>query len=112
LLERIDDRYAMLSAGDEIALKFKALAGPPAGSKRDFIWVSDGWVKDGDFNTRFGGTVLPLPSHDATSYDIPPGRLEDDPVYKKHPQDWQEYQTRYVTPEFFERGLRGRAERK
>ena len=54
LLEKIDDRYAMLSAGDEIALRFKAPPAPPAGWKRDFIWVSDGWVKDGDFNTRFG----------------------------------------------------------
>jgi tetratricopeptide (TPR) repeat protein len=112
LLEKIDDRYALLSAGDEIALRFKAPPGPSAGWKRDFIWISDGWVKDGDFNTRFGGTVLPLPSHDATSYDTPPGRLEDDPVYQKHSLDWQEYHTRYVTPEFFERGLRGRVERK
>ncbi|HKD35445.1 MAG TPA: hypothetical protein VKB78_01555, partial [Pirellulales bacterium] len=111
LLEQIDDRYAMLSAGDEIALRFKAPAGPPTGWKRDFIWVSDGWVKDGDFNTRFGGTVLPLPSHNMTSYEMPPDKLEDDPVYKKHPLDWQDYHTRYVTPEFFERGLRGRVER-
>ncbi len=107
LLENIDDRYAILSAGDEIAISFKAPPAPPAGWKRDFIWVSDGWVKDGDFNTRFGGTVLPLPSHNATSYDTPPGQLEDDPVYKKHPLDWQNYHTRYITPDFFERGLRG-----
>jgi tetratricopeptide (TPR) repeat protein len=107
LLAAIDDRYVMASAGDEIVLRFKAPAGPPPGSKRDFIWISDGWVKDGDLNTRFGKTVLPLPSHDATSYDIPPGRLEDDPVYKKHADDWQTYHTRYVTPDLYERGLRG-----
>src|SRR5260221_4788462 len=96
LLERIDDRYVMLTAGDEIALRFKAPAPPPPNWKRDFIWISVGWVKDGDFNTRFGKTVLPLPSHDAASYDTPPGRLEDDPVYKKHSQDWQDFHTRYV----------------
>ena len=84
LLAGIDDRYVIACGGDEIVLRFKAPAGPTAGWKRDFIWVSDGWVKDGDLNTRFGKTVLPLPSHDAKSYDTPPGRLEDDPVYKKH----------------------------
>ncbi len=109
LLASIDDRYAILTAGDEIALRFKAPNPPPPGIKRDFIWISDGWVKDGDLNTRFGKTVLPLPSHDATSYNTPPGRLEDDPVYKKHPEDWQNYHTRWVTPDGFERGLRGRA---
>ena len=83
------------------------MAGPADGWKRDYIWISDGWVKDGDLNTRFGKTVLPLPSHDATSYDTPPGRLEDDPVYKKHAEDWQNYHTRYVTPDLYERGLRG-----
>jgi hypothetical protein len=107
LLAEIDDRYVMASAGDEIVLRFKAPAGPPPGSKRDFVWVSDGWVKDGDLNTRFGKTVLPLPSHEATSYNTPPGRLEDDPVYKRHADDWQKYHTRYVTPDLYERGLRG-----
>jgi tetratricopeptide (TPR) repeat protein len=107
LLEKIDDRYVILCDGDEVVLRFKAPAEPPAKWKRDFIWVSDGWVKDGDLNTRFGKTVLPLPSHDAKSYDVPPRRLEDDPVYQQHPQDWQNYHTRYVTPEVYERGLRG-----
>ncbi len=107
LLSAIDDRYVMASAGDEIVLRFKVPAGPADGWKRDYIWISDGWVKDGDLNTRFGKTVLPLPSHDATSYDTPPGRLEDDPVYKKHAADWQNYHTRYVTPDLYERGLRG-----
>ena len=98
LLEQIDDRYVILCAGDEVVLRFKAPAGPPPGWKRDFVWVSDGWVKDGDFNTRFGKTVLPLPSHDAQSYDTPPGRLEDDPVYRRHSQDWQIFHTAIVTP--------------
>src|SRR5262249_57883240 len=39
LLAAIDDRYVMASAGDEIVLRFKAPAGPPAGWKRDYIWV-------------------------------------------------------------------------
>jgi hypothetical protein len=43
-----------------------------------------------------------------TSYDRPPGRLEDDPVYRRHRDDWMTYHTRYVTPDVFERGLRPR----
>jgi hypothetical protein len=107
LLERVDDRYAILCGGDEVALRFKAPPEPSRGWKRDFVWVSDGWVKDGDLNTRFGKTVLPLPAHDLKSYDVAPGRLEDDPVYQRHPRDWQVYHTRYVTPHAYERGLRG-----
>ncbi len=105
LLEKIDDRYVIMNAGDEIALTFGAPADPPAGWKRDFVWVSDGWEKDGDFNTRFSKTVLPLPYHGMTDYETPPGRLEDDPVYKRFPDDWKKYHTRYVTPYVFERGL-------
>ena len=106
LLEQIDDRYAILCGGDEISLRFTAPADPPPGWKRDFIWICDGWVKDGDLNTRFGKTVLPLPAHDLQAYDVPPGRLEDDPVYRRHSQDWELYHTRYVTPHVYERGLR------
>jgi hypothetical protein len=39
-------------------------------------------------------------------YDTTPGRLEDDPVYRRHRKDWEVYHTRYVTPEAFGRGLR------
>ncbi len=107
LLKEVDDRYVILNAGDELVLQFRAPDGPPPGWKRDFVWVSDGWVKDGDPNTRFCKTVLPLPAHGMTSYNQPPGRLEDDPVYRRFPQDWQRYHTRFVTPERFEMGLRG-----
>ena len=51
LLEQVDDRYVILNAGDEILLRFKAPADPPAGWVRDFVFISDGWEKDGDFNT-------------------------------------------------------------
>ena len=67
LLARVDDRYVIMNAGDEIALRFPAPAEPPPGWKRDFVWVCDGWAKDGDLNTRFSKTVLPLPAHDLTS---------------------------------------------
>jgi tetratricopeptide (TPR) repeat protein len=106
LLLNIDDRYVIMNAGDEVTMQFPVPAGPPAGWKRDFVWVGDGWEKDGDFNTMFGKTVLPLPAHNLGSYDRPPGRLEDDPVYQRFPMDWRVYHTRYVTPYLFEQGLR------
>ena len=81
---------------------------PPDGWVRDFVMIGDGWNKDGDYNTAFSKTVLPLPSHPRPGYDTPPGALEDDPVYRFHPEDWREYHTRYVTPRDFQSGLRPR----
>jgi cytochrome c-type biogenesis protein CcmH/NrfG len=106
LLAKVDDRFAILNAGDELVFRFRAPPEPAADWKRDFVWISDGWVKDGDFNTRFSKTVLPLPCHDQTSYNTAPRRLQDDPVYQRHPEDWRKYHTRWVTPTEFERGLR------
>ena len=63
--------------------------------------IGDGWNKDGDYNTAFSKTVLPLPSHQRPGYDGPLDALEDDPVYRFHPDDWREYHTRYVTPDEF-----------
>lgn len=108
LLEKIDDRIVIVNAGDEIRLKFAAPPPPPAGWARDYVMVGDGWIKDGDLNSTFSKTVLPLPYHGMKDYNAAPGRLEDDPAYKRHPQDWQTYHTRYVTPEFFLKALRGR----
>jgi cytochrome c-type biogenesis protein CcmH/NrfG len=99
LLRQVDDRYVIMNAGDEMALRFPEAPGPASGLVRDFVFVGDGWVKDGDFNTTFSRTVLPLPTHASGRYATPPGRLEDDPVYRKHPRDFEEYHTRYVSPE-------------
>lgn len=106
LLVKVDDRYVIMNAGDEMAFSFAAPNEPPEGWVRDFVLIGDGWVKDGDFNTRFSKTVLPLPSHDRPDYTNAPGRLEDDPVYARHSSDWQQYHTRYITPERFQNALR------
>ena len=106
LLQNIDDRYVIMNAGDEMRLTFPALPAPENGWTRDFVLIGDGWVKDGNVNTTFSKTVLPLPAHDLPDYDTPPGQLEDDPVYCRHVEDWQTYHTRYVTPSLFERGIR------
>lgn len=111
LLGDIDDRYVIMNAGDELALRFEALPEPPAGWRRDFVLIGDGWVKDGDYNTTFSTTVLPLPTHAVATYDRAPGALQGDPVYQQHARDWQTYHTRYVTPDHFSSGIRLDGER-
>ena len=108
LMLRADDRMVVMGSGDEASLLFDAAVLPPvaAGWKRDFLLLVDGWAKDADANTAFSQTVLPLPYHGQKSYDTPPTRLEDDPVYRRFPADWRKFHTRYVTPAGFERGLR------
>ncbi len=106
LLKKIDDRYVIMNSGDEMTFHFAEQPAPPSGWVRDFIIVGDGWIKDGDYNSTFSKTVLPLPYHARNLYNVPPGRLEDEWVYRHHPEDWQNYQTRYVTPGVFENSLR------
>jgi len=49
---------------------------------------------------------LPLPYHAKNLYDTAPGRLEDEWVYRRYPDDWQKYHTRYVTAGTFQNALR------
>ena len=109
LLAGSDDRYVIMNAGDELALRFKAPEAPQAGSVRDYVIAGDGWIKDGDYNSTYSQTVLPYPYHARKEYNTPPGRLEDEWVYRRHPEDWQTYQTRYVTPQIFQSALRNDA---
>ena len=103
LLKKTDDRYVIMNAGDEMRLRFSEITPPKAGWERDYVLIGDGWVKDGNFNTTFSKTVMPLPSHSIKNYSNPPTELQNDPVYKKHKQDWKTYHTRYVSPrEFYE----------
>ena len=69
LLKEVDDRYVIANAGDELVLRFPAPPPPAEGWVRDFVLIGDGWNKDGDFNTAFSKTVLPLPSHKRPGYD-------------------------------------------
>ena len=105
LLSEADDRVVISNAGDELLLRFAEAPPPPAGWERDYVLVGNGWIKDGDYNSEFSKTVLPLPSRDKEYYTTAPTRLEDDPVYQRHPQDWQNFHTRYVTPHVFKGGL-------
>ena len=105
LLAGVDDRYVIMNAGDEIALRVGEAPPPAPGMVRDFLLAGDGWVKDGDFNTTFSRTVLPLPTHATGRYATAPRTLEDDPVYQRHRADWETYQTRYVSPDRLTRAL-------
>jgi Tfp pilus assembly protein PilF len=106
LLQRSDDRYVIMNAGDEMSFRFAAPAPPPSDWLRDYVIVGDGWIKDGDYNSTFSKTVLPLPYHAKSLYDTPPGRLEDEWVYRRYPEDWQKYHTRYVTTDTFQNAMR------
>ena len=106
LLTAIDDRYVIMNAGDEITLQFAQQPPPPAGWVRDYVIAGDGWIKDGDYNTVQSRTVQPLPYHARSKYNEAPGDLENEWVYRQHPQDWQNYHTRYVTSEPMDQALR------
>lgn len=105
LLEKVDDRYVIMNAGDEIFLRFKALPPPPPGWTRDFVFMGDGWAKDGDFNSGFSRTLMPLPYHGLSDYSRWPGRLQDDPGFRRHPDDWALYHTRWVDAREFTQAL-------
>jgi tetratricopeptide (TPR) repeat protein len=107
LLAAVEDRYVIMNAGDELRLSFPALPPPAPGWTRDFVLAGDGWEKDGDYNTSFSSTVLPLPSHDYPMQGESGGApsLERDPVYRRHSGDWATFHTRFVTPRAFLGGL-------
>jgi hypothetical protein len=109
LLAKVDDRYVIMNSGDEMTFHFPEQPPPPDGWVRDFVIVGDGWIKDGDYNSTFSKTVLPLPYHAEREYKTAPGRLEDEKPYRAHPEDWQNFHTRYVTPDEFDHALRAAA---
>jgi hypothetical protein len=112
LVEKIDDRYVIVNAGDEVRLRFDDVAAPAAGLVRDYVFQIYGWNKDGDFNTAYSATVHPLPSHGNPKYVDQKvygtaGTLSDDPIYQGHRPDWETYHTRYVSPLPVQRALWG-----
>jgi tetratricopeptide (TPR) repeat protein len=94
LLLEPDDRPVLMGSGDEVRLRFSAKGLPPlpAGWKRDFLLLVDGWAKDADANTAFSQSVLPLPFHGMTSYPYPAG--EHFPQDRAHREYERDYNTR------------------
>ena len=109
LLQIVDDRYVIMNAGDELALAYPEASPPQPGFVRDFVLVGDGWEKDGDYNTVASRTVLPLPTHRSGKYVQGTGRLEDDPIYRRYPGDFERYHTRFVSPDAIRDALRVRS---
>ncbi len=101
LLKESDSKYIIMNAGDEVSMEFRSKGLPelPKGWKRDFLIHSVGWVKDGDLNTAFSKTVLPLPFHGMKTY--PPSATDFYPADADHQKYLKEYNTRVVTSEEF-----------
>jgi hypothetical protein len=74
LLNKADDRLAVLATGDEMTLRFDARQLPPPrpGFKRTFFLYLHGWAKDGDPNTATSKTVAPLPFGKMPQYPYGP----------------------------------------
>ena len=94
LLNTIDDRFAILGAGDEIDLRFAAggLPALPPGWRRDFLLMVDGWAKENEANTAFGNSVQPLPFHAMSGYPYSP--RERYPADERHRAFLREYNVR------------------
>ncbi len=85
LLGRIDDRFVVMGAGDELSLRFDARGLPalPAGWTRDFLIFFDGYAKDADANTAYSSSVGPLPFHAMPGYPYPAGQSHPGSGYDK-----------------------------
>jgi hypothetical protein len=96
LLEEADDMYVIMAPGDEMTIEFDARSADslPPRWKRDFLFYSDGWIKDSDLNTAYGTTVDPLPFRGATSYPYAPG--ESYPATERYQRYLREYNSRVV----------------
>jgi hypothetical protein len=94
LLRSVDDRFVVMGSGDELQLDFdpRGLPALPAGWRRDFLLLVDGWSKDSDANTAFADSVEPLPFHGMSSYPYP--AREHYPADPVHQQYLRQYNTR------------------
>jgi Tfp pilus assembly protein PilF len=91
LLAQPDDRMTIMGSGDEIRMRFGAEGLPalPAGWKRDFLLLVDGWAKDADANTAFSQSVLPLPFHGMSRYPYPATEAyPQDPAHAQYLRDF------------------------
>jgi tetratricopeptide (TPR) repeat protein len=87
LVTQADDRLMIMGSGDEVGLLYPVKAFPtlPAGWKRDFLLLVDGWAKDADANTAYSQSVLPLPFHGMSAYPYPVNEhFPDDAVHRDY----------------------------
>lgn len=110
LLTATDRKLVVMSAGDEMVLRFGQIESPPTGWNRDFLLHNVGWDKDADLNTLVGQTVEPLPFVGMPSYPYDFEFVEAaERVPAPRPPDFEqylrEYQTRVESPGRFWRQL-------
>lgn len=89
LIAEPDDRFVIMSSGDELRFAFDPSHLPqlPKGWRRDFLLKVDGWAKDRDANTAHSQSVEPYPFHAMSSYPYPAS--EHFPEDEKH-RAWKE----------------------
>jgi hypothetical protein len=91
LVTAVDDRFAIISGGDEVALAFDARALPPPapGMRRDFLLRFEGVCKGADLNAVPTPDVTPLPFHGMSGYPFAPGeRYPDDDAHLLYRALW------------------------
>jgi tetratricopeptide (TPR) repeat protein len=73
ILRKRDDEYVIFGSGDEIDAEFgdTALPALPPNWKRDYLFYSNGYVKDMDFYEALPFTVAALPFQKMSSYPYP-----------------------------------------
>jgi Tfp pilus assembly protein PilF len=87
LLNTVDDRFAILGSGDEVALEFDPSRLPPVrpGWSRDYFLHADGFAKDMDFYEAHFDSVEPLPFHSMGTYPYgPETRYPTSPPYLEY----------------------------
>jgi tetratricopeptide (TPR) repeat protein len=96
LLDSIDDKFAVLGSGDEVALDFDPAKLPalPRDWVRDYFFVANGYEKDMDFYAYRGDTVDPLPFRDMRTYPYPGQSFPSD---AEHLNYLLEYNTRFMS---------------
>ena len=96
LLGEVDDRYVIMSHGDELTLEIDADSFPeiPPGSTRSFLFFADGFGKDMDFHSARSLSVDPLPFHAMSSYPYP--ATEVYPQTAEHTRYHLDYNSRWT----------------
>ena len=97
LLTSFDDRMAIFGSGEQVALEFDPSRVPalPAGWKRDYFFVANGYEKDMDFYAAHGDTVEPLPFRAMGTYPYPHGKsFPSNDMYLEY---FLKYNTRQVS---------------
>ncbi|MGH9362288.1 MAG: hypothetical protein ACRD2T_10255 [Thermoanaerobaculia bacterium] len=90
LLEEIDDRFVVMSHGEEIALSFDAARLPVLGDglRRTYLLLAHGYEKGFELHAAEARTVAPLPYRSMGSYPPPEGGFAADEARLSYLFEW------------------------